>query len=318
MGERESGGRQAADGWTSVPVDCGPGVQVSLDVFTRTGREAGPTALVIAGIHGDEYEGPAALWEVARSLESEEVAGKVILIPVASPLAFAAGTRTTPPDGLNLARVFPGNAEGSPTERLAHFLFETFGRACDFLIDLHSGGVEYEFLPVAGFRGAPIAENPSYAGARALGLPALWQLPDVPGVFSREVWRIGAAAVGAEYLGAGRLSAEGVRAYARGIRSCLSLWGILRGPVEPVPEPQALYASRWLLCPETGVFSAARRLGETFPAGEELAVLLGTRGDRLAAVTADEPGTVLALRSKAYARQGDWAVLLGRRLDGSR
>lgn len=300
-----------ATGWQTVPVDCGEGGSVALDVFVCRGRRPGPTALVVGGIHGDEYEGPAAVWRLAASLRPDDVAGTVILIPVASPPAWEAGTRVTPPDGVNLARVFPGSADGSPTERLAHFLFQSFGRRCDYLIDLHSGGVEYDFVPIAGFRGEANPENPSFAAASAMGLGALWQLPDRPGVFSREVAQLGAVTVGAEYRGAGRLNNAGARDYALGIRACLSLWGIVEGPAPPTGPAQPIYTTRWLLCPATGVFTTQLRLGDRFTTGDTLAEIRDPRGDLLAAVVAHEPGTALALRSKAYARQGDWAVLLG-------
>jgi predicted deacylase len=302
-------------GWRSVPVDCGE-ERVSLEVFTCRGELPGPTALIVGGIHGDEYEGPAAIWEIADTLPREQVTGTVVLIPIASPLAWQAGTRVTPPDQVNLARVFPGDSHGSPTERLASFLFDNFGRTCDYLIDLHSGGVEYDFLPVAGFRGDASPDNPSYAAARAMGLLALWRLPDRPGVFSREVARLGKVTVGAEYRGMGRLTTQGVRDYARGIRSCLRLWGILRdAAVEPVPQPEALYTSRWLLCPAEGVFTTPLRLGDVVAAGQTLAEIRNARGRPLAAVVADKSGTVLAVRSKAYAREGDWAILLGTRVE---
>lgn len=304
-------------GWQTLSVDCGSGLQVELDVFTCEGAAPGPTALIVAGIHGDEYEGPAAIWKVADALQPEEVAGTVILIPVASPLAFEAGTRVTPPDGVNLARVFPGDPEGSPTERLAYFLFETFGRTCNYLIDLHSGGVEYDFLPVSGFRGEPSPDNPSFTAARALGLPILWQLPDRPGIFSREVSRLGTVTVGAEYRGVGQLSRDGEVEYARGILSCLSHWGIYQGRVEPIESSAGVYTSHWLLCPESGVFTTRLKLGDRFAAGEVLAEIRNHRGEVLAEVTAEEAGTVLALRSKAYARKGDWALLHGLQLGGT-
>jgi predicted deacylase len=238
----------------------------------------------------------------------------VLLLPVASPLAYAAGTRFTPPDGVNLARVFPGDPQGSPTERLAAFLFQEFGRRCDYLIDLHSGGVEYDFVPVAGFRGAADDANPSYQAALAMGLPTLWQLPDRPGVFSREVAQLGAITVGAEYRGIGQLSREGADAYARGIRSCLSHWQLLDHRPVPAEGAPAVYTSRWLLCPATGTFTTTLSLGDAFKQGDSLAVIRNTRGEPVGEVIADEPGTVLALRSKAYAREGEWAVLLGQRL----
>ncbi|RMD91007.1 MAG: N-alpha-acetyl diaminobutyric acid deacetylase DoeB, partial [Alphaproteobacteria bacterium] len=37
---------------------------------------AGPTALVTGGNHGDEYEGPIAIMDLARRLRAKEVAGR--------------------------------------------------------------------------------------------------------------------------------------------------------------------------------------------------------------------------------------------------
>ncbi len=308
----------ARPGWRSVSVPLGNGRIVPVEMFECVGHRPGPSVLVVAGIHGDEYEGPAAIAATASQLSPQRVQGIIRLIPVANPSAFEAGTRTSPVDGLNLARVFPGKADGMPTERLAHFLFREFADPADYLIDLHSGGVEYEFLPVAGFYGAPQPENASFQAARTMGLPALWQLPETAGVLSREAMRAGKVAVGAEYLGTGRLSEEGAQAYARGIQRCLELWHALEPSAsQPPPEPR-IFADDWLLAEATGVFRTARKLGDTVRAGDDLATIVGHRGDVLSRIAAPHEGVILGLRSKAYLIAGSWAVLLARELPSGR
>jgi predicted deacylase len=121
-----------------------------IEVFCCRGYSAGPLALITAGVHGDEYEGPAAVASLSDVLSPDRLRGTVIAVPVVNPAAFAAGTRLHPEDGLNLARTFPGNPHGSATGRLAAAFFEEFAIHADYLIDLHSGGVEYVFLPVTG------------------------------------------------------------------------------------------------------------------------------------------------------------------------
>jgi predicted deacylase len=298
--------------WRPMDVPIDSSAKVVVDVFACAGQRPGPSVLVVAGVHGDEYEGPSAIAQFVDTLSPENVRGTVVVIPVANPLAFAAGTRLSPIDGLNMARVFPGKEDGMPTERLAYFLFHQFANKADYLIDLHSGGVEYEFLPVAGFYGVPKPENPSFQAARTMGLPALWQLPETAGVLSREATRAGKVAVGAEYLGAGRVSEEGVQAYARGIQRCLQLWQVLEPSSSPeVPEPR-VFADDWLLAAATGIFRAGRKLGDNVVAGEELATIMGYRGEVLAQLVAPHEGVVLGLRSKAYITAGSWAVLLAR------
>src|SRR5262249_21942961 len=160
-------------GWQTVSVRLGQQVEVSLEVFGCRGIRSGAVALVVAGIHGDEYEGPAAVARIAPEVKPESVSGTVWLIPVANPMAFEAGVRTSPVDRANLARLFPGKSDGTPTEQLAYFLFAELAQTAEYLIDLHSGGVEYEFLPVSGFYKQPHPANLSYQSARAMGLPAL-------------------------------------------------------------------------------------------------------------------------------------------------
>ena len=173
--------------------------------------------------------------KLAERLRTEAIRGTVVLVPVANPLAFGAGTRTTPEDGRNLAREFPGRAEGTITQRLAAAIFSRLVEDARYLIDLHSGGVEYEFTPLAGFYGAPHPENASYQAARHYGLPVLWRLPETSGVLSCEAVRRGVVSIGHEYLGGGRLSLPGADAYADGALSVLRHWEILKDlpPLRP-------------------------------------------------------------------------------------
>jgi predicted deacylase len=95
------------------------------------GASAGATLVVSANVHVDEYEGVRAIHEVFDELNPERMAGNPIAAPVLNPPAFWSGTRTSPLDGANLARVFPGDPEGCPSQRLAwHFGKSSVALAC--------------------------------------------------------------------------------------------------------------------------------------------------------------------------------------------
>ena len=51
--------------------------------------------------------------------------------------AFQEGNDITPEDGKNLNRVFPPNRNGTLTDKIAYFFWETFACKVDFYIDLH-------------------------------------------------------------------------------------------------------------------------------------------------------------------------------------
>lgn len=89
--------------------------------ITVVRNNEGPTALLTGGNHGDEYEGPIALFELARSLRAEEVSGRIIIVPAMNYPAFRAGRRTSPLDGGNLNRSFPGRPDGTVTEKIADY-----------------------------------------------------------------------------------------------------------------------------------------------------------------------------------------------------
>jgi len=61
---------QSAYGWIPIPV-----------ASVRNG--VGPTVLVMAGNHGDEYEGQVLASQLVRELQPNQVRGQVIVLPMA-------------------------------------------------------------------------------------------------------------------------------------------------------------------------------------------------------------------------------------------
>lgn len=274
------------------------------DIFEIKGASNGPRVMLTGGIHGDEYEGPAAIADLLTRLPKLPLRGTVIAVPVANPSAWQVGTRTSPEDGLNLARTFPGDRSGSPTEQLAADLFD-IAMGCDYLIDLHSGGVEYRFVPLAGYYGKAV----SLETARHFGLPVLWQLPETQGVLSCEMHKLGKVTIGCEYMGGGDLSLRGAQDYFRGVLSCLAYWQML--PEEYLIEKEATpYTGDWQLAEAEGVFRALVQLGQEIAAGRPLAEIRNHKNEVLQRFMAPAPGRVLALRHKAYIRPNNWAVLV--------
>lgn len=91
----------------------------TIPVHVFDADEAGPTAIIEAGIHGDEVAGVHALEELLEA-DIRPDRGRLIVIPVMNPPAYRARQRAAP-DGLDLNRCFPGDPEAEAREqRLAH------------------------------------------------------------------------------------------------------------------------------------------------------------------------------------------------------
>ena len=91
----------------------------TVPMYVMQGERPGPTALVQAGIHGDEIAGVHALQELLEE-DFWPDAGRLLMVPVMNPGAYRARERTAP-GGMDLNRCFPGDAEAERYEpRLAH------------------------------------------------------------------------------------------------------------------------------------------------------------------------------------------------------
>src|SRR5581483_9227247 len=104
-----------------------------------------PGVAVFGGTHGNEWEGQVAVKHLSRDLDPAEMDGRVILIPQLSESACTANQRVSPLDGVNMNRAFPGDARGTVSYRIAHFVKTRVFPLARVVADLHSGGVEGGF-----------------------------------------------------------------------------------------------------------------------------------------------------------------------------
>jgi len=200
---------------------------VSLPVLMARGASDGPTLLVTAGVHGDEYEGVRTIFDVFESLDVTTMKGNFLAVPVMNPPAFWNISRTSPLDNANLARVFPGAADGTPTEAIAFHFDQQILPLADFYIDLHSGGVKCAMPTLIGYLETDTA---GAAAAEIFGAPVIWCHPNVPpGRTVSAAGDRGIPCLYAEARGAGRIDPADLACYRRGVTNVLKHLGILPG-----------------------------------------------------------------------------------------
>jgi predicted deacylase len=118
------------------------GAELTLPLHVITGRNAGPTFGIITNTHGDEFLATVAIREFINALDTSRLNGRIVLVPVANPLATAGFGRLTPEQHgrTDLHEIYPGNAHGNTTQMIAAVITETVLHHVDALIDFHSGG----------------------------------------------------------------------------------------------------------------------------------------------------------------------------------
>src|SRR5690606_6691297 len=134
--------------------------------------------------HGDEYEGPLALYDLATWLDPQQIRGTVIIVPAMNYPAFRAATRTSPIDRVNLNRAFPGRADGTITQKIADFFQRELLPRADLVLDFHSGGRTLDFLPFCAAHVLPDKqqEQAAFDAVRAFSAPWSVRMTEIDAV----------------------------------------------------------------------------------------------------------------------------------------
>ena len=279
------------------------------------GREPGPTLLVIGGVHGDEFEPMAAIRRLGQGIDPEHLHGTLILVPIANEPAFARKHRLGE-DGLDLARVCPGNPEGTPTERIAHELSALI-RSSDFVIDLHTGGTSMSVHPLTGYL---MVENEEIRKrqrrlASAFNLSIIWgttaAVEGRPLSVARDA---GIPAIYAEFHGACCCEPKGIEALERGCLNVMASLGMIEQSAEPptsnaiLIEDSTSRAERLLdqhASPCAGFFEPRFRMGQIVKQGAVLGTVSDVLGDEVVEIKAEVSGMVVRLRTVPSVQAGE-------------
>ncbi|MBL8670295.1 MAG: succinylglutamate desuccinylase/aspartoacylase family protein [Alphaproteobacteria bacterium] len=227
-------------------------VRVPIAVF-KNGK--GPTVLLTAGNHGDEYEGQIALRKLIRSLDPSAIQGRVIVMPALNGPAVEAGRRLSPIDGVNMNRAFPGIRDGSVTRMIAHYVHSELLPHVDAALDMHSGGKTLHFSPLAaihalddpGLMARTRAAMLAFAAPIALVLREL----DAEGMLDTAVEDLGKVFVSTELGGGGTTSTATIAIAERGVQNLLKHLAILAGRPE-TRESLGLPPTRLMRTPDQG------------------------------------------------------------------
>ena len=297
---------------TKAAVDLEVGDGLLLPVLVVRGAEAGKTLVVTAAVHGDEYEGVRAIFEVNEELDPAQMKGDLLAVPAANPPAFWNGTRVSPLDDGNLARVFPGAPNGSPTERIAYWLGKAILSRADFYLDLHSGGVKWQMPAMVGFHAH---DQRAREAAGIFGANVVWAHPTVPpGRTVSFATARGIPWLYTEMRGGGRIHSEDLLLCKNGIRNLMGHLGIL-----PTKPPRARIEWRLLgdgnidlgLAPSRrGFFIADVALLERVRKGQSLGRLLDLHGKVMESYAAPRDGVVALVRQFPVVEPGEPLLLI--------
>jgi predicted deacylase len=306
---------RSAYGWLPIPI-----------VSIRNG--AGPAVLVVAGNHGDEWEGQIALGQLIRALTPEHVRGRLVVLPAANFPAAMAGTRISSIDDGNLNRTFPGDPDGGVTQQIAWWMEHILLPGFDFSFDLHSGGSSLSYLPCTlAYRSTDAQRMRATLDlVRAFGAPLSYivMAPQSGGKsFTSASLRQGVLSIATEIGGGNFVTPGSMAIMCDGIRRVLTHVGLLHGgSAAPAPRTRLtevggddyhVYAS------DPGLFEPLVDIGVEVSAGQPAARIHDAHTPWRAPVTLHfaRAGLVLCKRIPVPCERGDCLFQLATDVDAA-
>ncbi len=302
------------------------GDTAKIPFYLVNGTSEGPIVCITAGVHGTEYAGIEASLRLYHQLDPKHMKGAIIGCPMCNFSAFTARSMfVNPVDGKNLNYVFPGSADGSITEVIAHTLLTQFVAAADYHIDMHSGDAVEDLFPYVFYHrcGREDVDTSSKWMAESHGVEyiAVTELAGAgtsdQGNFYSAVSEMGVPSIQPEAGGIGILEEECVQIHYQGIRNVLSGLNMIIAEKPAARKTQKTgprELSRFLR-PRTqhdGLFYPSVKPGQRVQKGDVLGVVTDyTKENEKACFVAEEDGVILWVMVSPAAATGDALMGVG-------
>lgn len=296
-----------------------------IPVHLIKGNADGPLLLILAAVHGDEYEGVQTAIELGRMVEPEDLQGTLLLVPIANAYAYRAADRFAPEDGRNLAREFPGQRDGTPTQRLAWHLGNSLIRKADFLLDLHSGGTYYEIPALVGYEDndGEARGRRSKAAAEAFGMETVWGHARLaPGRSISYAAELNIPWLYTEAAGGRRVKRQEQRKFREGALRLMAFLGLLAGSRLAVSSPVAPTRHRLggngdfdasVTAEEEGFFIPEAELLQEVREGQRIGAVYDVFGDVKRAYAAICDGIVVGIAGTPAVKPGSVLYLIAQK-----
>ena len=272
-----------------------PDTDITIPATLICGQEQGETITISAGVHSREYIGIEALIRLGQELTPEMTRGTILLLHCCNYKGFLSrSSDVMPQDGKNLNRVFPGAADGTPTQKLAAFLESEIIGHTDYLVDLHSGGFCEALVPHVYYHGAakPSVCAESFRIAEMTSAKFLVRSETKNGFYSH-AGQCGVPAIILERGGCGLLHEEEVRQDLADVKNILRGLGFLQDLPAKIFPHRLAQNGHYLNAPASGCWYPKKQPGDRLKTGELLGEIRSIYGETLFRISAEADGVLL-------------------------
>ncbi|WP_370521566.1 M14 family metallopeptidase [Cetobacterium sp. 8H] len=268
-----------------------------IPVTIINGKSYGKTIGISAGIHCCEYTGIQTAIELAKELTPDNIIGTLIILHGSNYSGFFKRVPgVIPEDNKNLNRVFPGNKNGSLTEKIAYYFSNELYPKLDFFIDLH-GGDTYEnvmdFIYAPGIGDEKVIEF-SHLTASALDLEYRVKSKSSTGAYNSAAIQ-GVPGFLIEIGGMGIWSKEDVEKYKRNVRLALEFLELLEAKesLKRKVNQKMIVNAKYIDSPLNGFWYPKFNPGDKFKKDDIIGEIKNVFGEILKVYKAEFNGIIL-------------------------
>jgi len=290
------------------------GTPVELPVAVIEGAADGPTVYVQAASDGDELNGVGVVQRFVPQVDPEALAGTILVVGITNWYGYQTAQHRNPIDDTKLNRTYPGDPEGSTSERIAHATFEVATRA-DLVLDLHQGSTSkmIDEVRVRCGRHHSVHEE-CLELAKAFGTGRVLDQKGPDGQLARCAPDEGVPTVDPELGGAVGWDETSIQAGVAGVFNVLRHYDLLDGAASMEQQTRAAGFDRYG-APAGGLVRFQVDLGDRVEAGETLFEVTDVFGRVRGATTAEADGLFWRHRRLPHVAEGEYVCSVGTDLD---
>ena len=286
----------------------------------NSGPKPGPTLALVAGAHGTEYASIIALEKLIQELNPAEISGTVIIVPLVNIASFEQKVpHVNPVDGKSMNRFYPGNPNGTQTERASWAMTKQVVEKSDYLIDLHGGDLDESLRPYSYWAPTGNAQQDAVSRAMVLafGLDTIILSTDRPRDLNTARYLEtnaslrGKPSLTAEAGHAGTVEPEDVTALINGCLNVMRYLKMLQGNAPPVQNPVWIERIASVTSETAGVFYPMVKRGWYVQQGMKIGYVTDPFGKTVWEARAPSSGVVLYVCAVPSMKKGETVANIG-------
>jgi predicted deacylase len=290
------------------------GSEFGLPVAVINGAADGDTLYLQAASDGDELNGVGVLKRAVPRIDSAELAGTILIVGVVNYHAFQVAEHRNPIDDTKMNRTYPGDDEGTSSERIAAATFDV-ATSADLILDLHQGSTSRMIEEVrvrCGNRHRLHDECLELAKAFGCGYVLDQKGPD--GQMAREGPDAGVPTIDPELGGCVGWDEDSIQAGVDGVFNVLRHYDFLEGQAEIEGQTRASGFEQYG-APCGGLVSMEVDLGDRVSTGDDLFTVTDVFGREKQTVTATDQGICWRTRRLPHVATGEYVCSVGTEVD---